>query len=323
MYKILGMGNALTDVLIQVESDALLVKLGLPKGSMQLIDETTFNKLQKRLDGLPMQWVCGGSAANTITGVSRMGVHTGFIGKVHSDPVGLNYKRDIEQHGVTPFMLEGEQPSGQAIVFITPDGERTFATYLGAAAAMEAKDLNPAHFAGFDLFYIEGYLVQNHELMTAAIRMAREAGLLVALDLASYNVVEGNKAFLQALVEGSIDLAFANEEEAKALTGLEPEAALRWLGDRVDTAVVKLGAKGAIACKGHEVASQPAVATRCVDTTGAGDLFAAGFLYGLALEKSLKDCVYYGTVAAAKVIEYIGPKIDKDGWEDVFNAFHA
>lgn len=323
MYKILGMGNALTDVLIQGASDELLRELGLPKGSMQLIDEATFAKLQERLVGMPMQWVCGGSAANTITGVSHMGVRTGFIGKVHNDPVGLNYKKDIEQHGVTPYMLEGAQPSGQAIVFITPDGERTFATYLGAAATLEPSDLKPAHFSGYDLFYIEGYLVQNHALMTTAIRMAREAGLLVALDLASYNVVESNKVFLQALVEGDIDLVFANEEEAKALTGLEPEAALAWLGDRVDTAVVKLGAKGAIACKGHERASQPAVTARCVDTTGAGDLFAAGFLYGLALDKPLKDCIYFGTVAAGKVIESIGPKIDQEGWDAVLAAFYA
>ncbi|NLE31926.1 MAG: adenosine kinase [Bacteroidales bacterium] len=323
MYKILGMGNALTDVLVQLTSEDLLNELGLPKGSMQLIDEATFLRLQQRLVGMPLQWVCGGSAANTITGVSRMGVRTGFIGKVHNDPVGLNYKKDIEQHGVTPFMLEGEQPSGQAIVFITPDGERTFATYLGAASALEAKDLNPAHFYGFDLFYIEGYLVQNHTLMTTAIRMAREAGLLVALDLASYNVVEGNRTFLQDLVEGHIDIVFANEEEAKALTGLEPEAALAWLGDRVDIAVVKLGAKGAMARKGLELATQPAVSARCVDTTGAGDLFAAGFLYGLAMDKSLNECVYFGTVAAGKVIESIGPKIDKAGWDSVMATFYA
>ncbi|HBL72887.1 MAG TPA: adenosine kinase [Bacteroidales bacterium] len=323
MYKILGMGNALTDVLVQLTSEDLLNELGLPKGSMQLIDEATFLRLQQRLVGMPLQWVCGGSAANTITGVSRMGVRTGFIGKVHNDPVGLNYKKDIEQHGVTPFMLEGEQPSGQAIVFITPDGERTFATYLGAASALEAKDLNPAHFNGFDLFYIEGYLVQNHTLMTTAIRMAREAGLLVALDLASYNVVEGNRAFLQDQVEGHIDIVFANEEEAKALTGLEPEAALAWLGDRVDIAVVKLGAKGAMARKGLELATQPAVSARCVDTTGAGDLFAAGFLYGLAMDKSLNECVYFGTVAAGKVIESIGPKIDKAGWDSVMATFYA
>lgn len=323
MYKILGMGNALTDVLIRVPSDDLLSELGLPKGSMQLIDEHQFARLQQRLEGTPRQLACGGSAANTITGVSRMGVRSAFLGKVHDDPVGHNYRQDLEQHGVTPFLMDDAQPSGQATVFITPDGERTFATYLGAAAALQPEDLQPSHFAGCHLFYMEGYLVQNHDLMTSAIRLAKAAGSLVALDLASYNVVEAHRPFLHSLLEGDVDLVFANEEEARVLTGLEPEAALRWIGEWVPTAVVKLGAKGAIALRGGEYAAVPAVPACCIDTTGAGDLFAAGFLYGLAHEKPLVSCLYYGTVTAGKVIEVIGPKIDPEGWKAVMTAINV
>ncbi|MDP4277573.1 MAG: adenosine kinase [Bacteroidota bacterium] len=323
MYRILGMGNALTDVLIQVDSDIILSELGLPKGSMQLIDQPLFLQLQKRIKELPKQMACGGSAANTITGVSKMGVKAGFIGTVHQDEVGDNYRNDLLSYGVAPYLLEDSQPSGQSIVFITPDHERTFATYLGAAASMEASMLKPALFDGYDLFYIEGYLVQNHELIRTAIRMAKDAGLKVALDLASYNVVEGNLDFLKELIQTQVDIVFANEEEAKSLTGLEPEAALEWMAGQVETAVVKLGKKGAIGKQDGNVVRMPASSATRVDTTGAGDLFAAGFLYGVANRKDFSECLRYGSIAAGKVIEYVGSKIDQTGWDAVMNAFNA
>lgn len=321
MFKILGMGNALTDVLVQLPSDELLAELGLPRGSMQLIDKKMFEVLQHRIVEMPKQLACGGSAANTMTGVSKMGIKSGFVGKVHPDAVGDHYRNDLLNHGVEPHMLEDGQSSGQCLVFISPDGQRTFATFLGAAAALGAHEIKPSLFTGYDLFYIEGYLVQNHELIQAAIVHAKTAGLRVALDLASYNVVEDNKDFLCSLIETHVDLVFANEEEAMALTGMEPAKALAWIAERVEIAIVKLGEKGAMACSGNETVGVPAVQATCVDTTGAGDLFAAGFLYGLASGKSLTDCLRYGTIAAGKVVEYIGPKLDQAGWDAVLSHY--
>lgn len=321
MYKILGMGNALTDVLIQLPSDALLAELGFPRGSMQLIDKKTFEQLQHRIKDLPRTLACGGSAANTMTGISKMGVVSGFVGKVHADEVGDNYRSDLASYGVIPHILEDMESSGQCLVFISPDGERTFATFLGAAAAFRAPEIDASLFHGYNLFYIEGYLVQNQELIETAVRYAKNAGLRVALDLASFNVVEENKAFLTALIESHVDMVFANEEEATALTGLEPAAALDWMGNRVETAIVKLGSKGAMACRGGETVDVPAVEATCLDTTGAGDLFAAGFLYGISNQKPLTDCLRYGTIAAGKVIEYIGPKIDQAGWDAILRHY--
>jgi len=315
------MGNALTDVLIQMSSEDLLQELGLPKGSMQLVDQKCFIRLQERIQDMPRQLACGGSAANTITGVSKMGIQTGFIGKIHQDAVGENYRQDLLTYGVEPVLLNDIQPSGQAIVFISPDGERTFATYLGAAAAMKAEELEANMFSGYDLFYIEGYLVQNHDLIRTAIRMAKDAGLKVALDMASYNVVETNLVFLNQLIDNHVDIVFANEEEATVLTGLEPKAALNWLGKRVGTAIVKTGCKGAMGIDNGLTVSVPAVQANCIDTTGAGDLFASGFLYGLANNRTLAECLRYGTVAAGKVIEYIGPKMDQQGWDTIMNRF--
>lgn len=321
MFKVLGMGNALTDVLIPVNSEEILRELSLPKGSMQLIDQDQFINIQARISGMPVHMVCGGSAANTITGISRMGIQTGFIFKVHKDEVGDNYRNDMESYGVATMVLEGEQPSGRSLVFITPDGERTMATYLGASASMIPEDLKKEMFSGYDLFYTEGYLVQNHDLIRTALQMAKDAGMKVALDLASYNVVENNRDFLKSLIESYVDIVFANEEEAGILTGMTPDEALPFIAKQTGIAVVKLGSNGAMAKRGNEHTRVPAVLAKCVDTTGAGDLFASGFLFGLASGRDLAECLRFGTISAGKVIEYIGPKIDQAGWESVLGDF--
>lgn len=321
MIRLLGMGNALTDVLMPIESDDLLLELGLPKGSMQLIDHDQFNRISVRVADIPKRLVCGGSAANTITGASKLGVATGFIGKVHNDAVGRNYKDDLTSYGVESFLLEGLQASGQSLVFVSPDGERTFATYLGAAASLLPEDIQPSFFRGSNLFYIEGYLVQNHELILKAVQMAKQEGLKVALDLASFNVVEENLLFLNNIIASYVDIVFANEEEAKALTNLLPAEALESIASQVEIAVVKVGAHGAMAIRGDERVHLPAVAAECVDTTGAGDLFAAGFIYGMSTGKSLSDCIRYGTITAGKVIEVIGPKMTNVAWDSIRTAF--
>lgn len=320
MIRLLGMGNALTDVLMPLESDDLLQELGLPKGSMQLINREQFFQISNRVAHLPKNMVCGGSAANTVTGASKLGVTASFIGKVYNDEVGENYKNDLQSHGVVSYLLEGTQESGQSLVFVSPDGERTFATYLGAAANLSPDEINVDYFRGSDLFYVEGYLVQNHELILKAVQTAKQEGLKVALDLASYNVVENNLDFLNGMLS-YVDIVFANEEEALALTGLHPEGALETMADQVEIAVVKVGEQGAMAIRGGEKVHLPAVEADCVDTTGAGDLFAAGFLYGLSSGLGLAECTRYGTITAGKVVEVIGPKISESGWEAVRSSF--
>jgi sugar/nucleoside kinase (ribokinase family) len=321
MIRLLGMGNALTDVLMSIGSDELLQELGLPKGSMQLIDAEQLRTISARVAAMPKSMACGGSAANTVTGSAKLGVPSAFIGKIFDDEVGHNYHSDMQSYGVRSILLEGDQASGQALVFVTPDSERTFATFLGAAASMTAEDLKPEFFVDSDLFYIEGYLVQNHSLILSAVQMAKKAGLKVALDLASYNVVEANIEFLTHLVNDYVDIVFANEEEAKALTGLQPEEALDHLAGKVDIAVVKIGERGALARQGAEKVQVGAVKANCVDTTGAGDLFAAGFIYGLHAGKSLRECTRYGTITAGKVIEVMGPKMSPVAWDEINTSF--
>ena len=191
MASILGIGNALTDILAVLPDDSLLRQMRLPKGSMQHVDMETGDKIWKVLKPLGVQLVAGGSAANTVSSAAIFGMEAGFIGKVGDDDLGGLFKSDQEQCGIRSILLKGRNPSGRAMVFITaPNAERTFAVYLGAALELVPEDLKPEWFEGWDYFHIEGYLVQNQATIRRAIELAKAAGCKISLDMASYNVVE-------------------------------------------------------------------------------------------------------------------------------------
>ncbi len=313
--KILGMGNALVDVLIRVENESILQELNLPKGSMQLVDVARLKEIEARIEGFERKMISGGSAANTIHGLAELGIPTGFIGSAGEDSWGHFYISDLKSKAIEPVFHHGSNPTGRAMAFVTPDGERTFGTYLGAAIELGPEFLTHGMFSGWDVFYIEGYLVQNHDLINSALAHARQAGCLVSLDLASYNVVEDHLDFLKTEVAEYVDILFANQEEAKAFTGKEPEAAVEELASTCRIAIVKAGKDGAWVMSGTEKHHVPGLVANCIDTTGAGDLFAAGFLYGHTKGYSLKRCGELGNLLAAAVIEVTGPKISMQQWE--------
>lgn len=318
MTKVLGMGNALVDVLAVVEDDTILQRLGLPKGSMQLIDSERFKNISEEINKIETSIVAGGSASNTIVGLANLGVETGFIGRIGKDFFGNYYKKDLDKHHVKSHLTEVDEPSGVASTFILPkDGERTFATYLGAAALLNADDLKIEDFRGYDYFYIEGYLVQSYDLIKRAITLAKEAGAKVILDMASYNIVDASRDFLLDIIPPYVDIVFANEEEAKSLLNMAPEEAVSELAKITDIAIVKTGAKGSLIQRGDEKIAIPAHKVNSIDTTGAGDLYAAGFLYGLLNNQPLKVCGEMGTILAANVIQVIGPKIKDEQWNSL------
>ena len=186
MASILGIGNALTDILAVLPDDSFLKQFHLPKGSMQHVDMETGDTIWQTLRPMGVQYVAGGSAANTITGTAIFGMPSGFIGKVGDDELGHLYKSDQEQYGIKSTLLKGRNSSGRAMVFITaPNAERTFAVYLGAALELVPEDLKPEYFKGYDYFHIEGYLVQNQELIRRAVEMAKAEGCIISLDMAS------------------------------------------------------------------------------------------------------------------------------------------
>lgn len=315
--KVIGIGNALVDIMTSLENDDLLEILNLPKGSMQIVDDETIEKAIEQTAGLKQTLASGGSAANTINGLANLGVETGFIGKVGKDEMGDFFNNDMTTAGISPNLLIGKAASGRALALVSADSERTFAVNLGAAIEMLDSDIAETTFQGYNFLHIEGYLVQNHALIEKSIKTAKEAGLKISLDLASYNVVEANLDFLKRIVNEYVDVVFANEDEAKAFTGKEPEQALVEISKMVDIAVVKIGAKGSLIKSGEEVIKMGIINVNAIDTTGAGDLFAAGFIYGLTKNLTLKQCAEIGAILSGKVIEVIGPKMDAERWDTI------
>ena len=315
MKSILGIGNALLDILSVLPDDRLLKELHLPLGSMQHIDSETGDRIWAALKEIGVKYVPGGSAANTITCTSILGMPSGYIGKIGDDELGSLFRTTMEQYGVQTRMFYGTKPTGRCMVLITgANAERTFANYMGATLEMGPEDLQPAFFQGWDYFHIEGYLVQNQDLIRNAVVMAREAGCIISIDMASYNVVESNAAFLHDLVDNYVDIVFANETEARAFTGKEPREAIDELARHCRIAVVKVGKDGSLVRSGdefHYIDPWPATP---VDATGAGDTYAAGFLYAHSLGKGLKVCGEVGSILAAKVVEIVGTKIDVPRW---------
>lgn len=318
MKSILGIGNALTDILAVLPDDSLLNNYHLPKGSMQHVDMETGDKIWAALKPLGVKYVAGGSAANTITCTAILGMPSSFIGKIGDDELGLLFKSDQEQYGVKTVLLKSPRSSGRSMVFVSGgNAERTFAVYLGAALDLVPEDLRPEWFEGYDYFHIEGYLVQNQALIRRAVELAHDAGCIISLDMASYNVVESNLAFLHDIIEKYVDIVFANETESKSFTKLgDPILALDEIARLCKIAVVKIGKDGSWIKSGEEVHFIPAWPADTVDATGAGDTYAAGFLYAHSEGRSLKECGEVGSIIAAKVVEVIGTKIDIPRWKE-------
>lgn len=317
MKRILGIGNALVDVLTKVDNEQILSELHLPKGSMQLLSTEAYAEVTRRMQALPTKLTTGGSACNTLLALSHLDAPTGMIGKIGDDENGRFFASYFAQRGISTRLLHDSRPTGVASTFITPDGQRTFGTYLGAAAQLTADELQQAWFEGYDYFYIEGYLVQNHDLVLRAIELAHAAGCEVCLDLASYNIVEADLDFFRALMP-SIDIVFANEQEAQALTGLEARAALDALAATCHIAVVKIGKHGVWACHGTEVAHcQARDVPVVVDTTAAGDYFAAGFMHALAAGEPMATCIARGSLLAGHIIEVVGTELPDATWQQL------
>ena len=321
MKKILGIGSALVDILTQIPNDQILNELNLPKGSMTYVNADDAVKIgEKVVQQFGSQRASGGSTANTMCGLSRLGVETGFLSKIGKDEVGEFFKKQMIDCNVKPQLLTTDTPSGRVIAMVTPDGERTFATCLGAAAEMSPDDITPELLEGWDIFYVEGYLVANPALFEKALDTAYAKGMTIAMDMASYNEVAKNRDMLLCLLENRLDIVFANEQEAKALTGLEPEAALHFIAERCQIAVVKVGAKGAYVQRGNEVVTIPPMKANVIDTTGAGDVWAAGFLAGLVKGEPLEKCGMMGAIVAKNIIEVMGAKMDDERWGKIHEA---
>jgi sugar/nucleoside kinase (ribokinase family) len=317
MKKILGIGNALVDIVTYIDDETILKKFELPKGSMQLVDSLKSETIKTGTGSFNKTLASGGSAANTIHGLSLLGVPTGFIGSIGKDETGDFFENDLRNAGVKTYLSRRQSPTGTAVALITPDSERTFATHLGAAVELKAADLNASDFIGYDILYLEGYLIINKPLVVTACKLAKANKMKIALDLASYNVVEAKLSDFKEIVEQFVDIIFANEEEAKAFTGLDAQTAVFRLSELCETAVVKVGSEGSWLKRGEEVIKIGTIPVTLKDTTGAGDLYASGFLYGVAIDDTLENCGLYGAILSGKVIEIPGARLDHTKWDEI------
>jgi len=316
-FDVLCIGNAIVDVIADT-TDAFLDGQSLDKGSMRLIDEEE----AVRLYGLmgPGREVSGGSAGNTAAGLAALGVKTAFVGQVADDELGQIYKHDIESTGID-FLVPARGDVGataRCLILVTPDAQRTMNTFLGAAQRLEAKDIDLAVVADCGIVYLEGYLWDPEApraAMEAAIDAARAAGRKVAFTLSDSFCISRHRAdFLRLIDEGRIDILFANEAEIRELAGIDAfDEAVDAVAPKVPTLVVTRSEHGAVAVHGGERASVPAEPiARLVDTTGAGDLFAAGFLAGQARELGLQSSLKLGAIAAGEVIQHYGARPETD-----------
>jgi sugar/nucleoside kinase (ribokinase family) len=315
-FDILAMGNAIVDV-ISSETPEFLSSRGIQHGCMRLIDAAEAETLYAAMS--PGREIGGGSAGNSVVSARQLGARTAFVGRVAADRLGESYRRDMRAAGVhfdTAPATDG-RPTGRCLIVVTPDGERTMNTYLGACQELDAGDLDAELVKQSAILYLEGYLWDPpapRAAMQAAIRVAREAGNKVAFTLSDVFCVEGHRGDFIDLLTSHVDIMFGNENEVKSLYRTDNlEAAMAQLAHHSCITVITRSEKGALVVGSGEVHEVPGVhVPKVVDTTGAGDLFAGGFMAALVQGRSLPDCARVGCIAAAEVISHFGARPEAD-----------
>ncbi len=314
---IAGVGSALVDVLLR-ESEAFVAEAGGHMGGMKLVSGAEIDAIVKRSGETP-EIVCGGSACNTIVGVGCLGGSARFVGKRGTDELGELFECDLRRNHVDPVLFLSDSPTGRVLSVVTPDAQRSMFTYLGASSEARPEEFSPAVLAGAAIVHVEGYLLFNEALLRAALVAAKAAGALVSLDLASYTVVEAAKGILGDVVSEYVDILIANEDEARVYTGSSDEGvAIEQLARDVSIAVLKLGKRGSVIASGGTRVSVARMGTgEAVDTTGAGDLWAAGFLYALVKGKDVAAAGRLGSACGYEVCQVIGAQIPVEGWQRI------
>jgi sugar/nucleoside kinase (ribokinase family) len=313
MKKVLGVGAALVDLLIQVDEEWIARK-SQAKGGMHLVDWATMGRMLGDV-ATDVETVPGGSACNTIVGLARLGGRSAFLCKVGKDELGDIFYNNLVRNKVDGFVRISESPTGRVLSAVTPDAQRTMFSFLGASAELTPADASDEIFSDAQVLYLEGYLAYQAPMLRAVVEQAKAHGLQVVLDFGSFGVVNDCRSLLDDLLaSGLIDVIIANEDEARAFTTIEEELACEHLAKLAKVAVVKLGKNGALIASGEEIVKVEAQVVTAVDTTGAGDLWAAGFLYGYLNGWTLEKCGKLASAVAAEVVQVMGPSISDAGY---------
>ena len=312
--RIVGVGSALVDILAYEDED-FLNKTGGAKGGMTYVGKEFIEQTLEITSKQPTT-VPGGSACNTIVGVGKLGGSARFVGKCGIGKLGKFFKNELKRHNVEPMLFRSNLPTGRVLSVITPDAQRSMFTFLGASADMLPQDISEDCFEGAAIVHIEGYLLFNPDLILKVLKTAKTSGALVSLDLPSYNVVKESHEILRHIVESFVDIFMANEDEARAYTGQSDETrAVNALAEKVDIAVLKIGKRGSLIAHNNMILPiEPQGSGQAIDTTGAGDLWAAGFLYGLVNGLPLEKCGALGSACGYEVCQVIGANIPEAAW---------
>ncbi|QVL56935.1 MAG: adenosine kinase [Simkaniaceae bacterium] len=315
-YEVLSLSAAIIDHYYFI-TDEELKSMTNEKGSWAPIDRETLSSILDKNESVS-KMVTGGSGANVIKGLAQLGERCALIGKVGNDEKGEYYSRKLRDWGISPIFEKGSLPTGQAICLITPDGERTFRTYLGASHSLtDLKFDKELLHDKVRLFHIEGYQLVDRDLVIRTLKIAKESGVLISLDLANVEIVRRNKEFIQDILKKYIDIVFCNAREGKALTGLGASEACDKLADLCDVAVVTMSERGSWVRKGDMKIYMEALEVNAIDSTGAGDLYASGFLHGYLNGYSLKRCAWLGSLVSSHVVKRIGAEIPNTVWEEI------
>ncbi len=315
-YDVLGLGGLIIDHIL-LASSQFLEEIQIEKGGWRSVDYKTLQEIIERSRAVPST-VPGGSAANTIKGLARLGHKAGLIGKIGRDEMGDFYLNAMRKRGVAIQEIPSDNPTAQLIALVTPDGQRTFCIFQGASVELSGADLHPDHFAGTKLVHIEGYTLFNGDLTERAMSLAKRSGAIVSFDLASFEIVRRFKQEIYQLLNTYVDIVFCNEDEAKMLTDHTEEETAEILGSICDIAIISLGSRGCYIQQGNTRFHSPAYFVPSpLDTTGAGDLFASGFLHGYLHKKPLEECARFGAMMGASVIQVSGGEIPEKRWKKI------
>ena len=313
--EIVGIGAALIDLLIE-ETDDFLKHIGGEKGGMTLVDAAEISQHLAGTRKNPQQ-VPGGSACNTLVGIGRLGGEASFVGACGADSYGESFLKGLREANVKSQLKRGSVETGRVLSVVTPDAQRTMFTYLGAAAELNPADVDLRHLESAAIVHLEGYLLFNRDLTLYILELLKNTSALVSLDLASFQVVEASRDLLEKILPEHVDIVLANEDEAKAYTGKDEAASLEAFAQLCNVAVVKKGKHGALIARGEERVAVEAQLVQAVDTTGAGDLWASGFLFGLAQGLDLKQCGLLAAKVASEVVQVYGASIPEEGWSRI------
>jgi sugar/nucleoside kinase (ribokinase family) len=320
---IVGIGSALIDILIHEEDD-FLKKTGAIKGGMKYVDGKFIEQTLLQTSQKPFI-VPGGSACNTVVGIGKLGGEACFVGKSGMGQMASLLETDLKKNNVNPALFKSSSPTGKVLSIITPDAQRSMLTFLGASSEIQPSEITENCFNSAAIVHIEGFLLFNEDLILKALKVAKSVGALVSLDLASFTVVEQSKLLLKKIIFDFVDILIANEDEAKAYTGYSDEnKAVNSMAENTYIAALKVGKRGSfIAHNQRTIKIEPMGDGGAVDTTGAGDLWASGFLFGLVNGYGLEKCGKLGSACGYEVCQVMGASIQEEGWRRIKKILEA